>query len=89
MKNRILVSLLSVTLLFVSGCGAQVESVGNNEKSMFVRVEHNSMWVVVYQKDTKVMYAVSNYGGGSGVFTVLLNPDGTPMIYDEDWNEEK
>lgn len=85
MKNKILSVLLSFTLLFVSGCSAEIESVGDNEKSMFVRVEYNAVWQVVYQKDTKVMYAISNYGEGSGVFTVLLNPDGTPMIYGEDY----
>ena len=58
-----------------------VTSVSNDNTSMFVFLEETPQWDVVYHKDTKVMYAVSCYGSGSGVFTVLLNSDGTPMIY--------
>ena len=38
----------------------------------------------MYHKETKVMYAVSSGGFNSGNFTVLVNPDGTPMIYKEE-----
>lgn len=58
-----------------------VTAVSNDDTSMFVLLEDTSRWDVVYHKNTKVMYAVSSQGTGSGVFTVLLNPDGTPMIY--------
>ena len=48
-------------------------------KSMFIVIEMGLTWMVVYHKVTKVMYAVSH----SGVFTVLVNGDGTPMKYKE------
>jgi len=32
---------------------------------------------VVYQEDTKVMYTISD----TGVVTLLVNPDGSPMVY--------
>ena len=90
MKKKILILVSALTLSF-TGCDyAEVENVNEQNKveeepvsSMFVEIEHTFMWKVVYQRDTKVMYVVS-YGGYSyGIFTLLVNPDGTPMIWEE------
>ncbi len=51
--------------------------------SMFVFIEEGSNWRVAYHRDTKVMYVISDGAYTTGVFTVLVNPDGTPMLYDE------
>lgn len=51
--------------------------------SMFVVVEKARCWLVVYNKDTKVMYTVSRGSYNSGNFTLLVNPDGTPMIWED------
>ena len=51
------------------------------ETSMFVQVEKTEYWQVVYHNETKVMYTVSRGMYNSGNFTLLVNPDGTPMIY--------
>lgn len=59
------------------------EKANKNETSMFVEVEKTGEWRVVYHKDTKVMYTVSCGGYNSGDFTLLVNADGTPML----WNE--
>lgn len=49
--------------------------------SMFVIVEENNWWKIVYDTETRCMYAVS-YGGRSyGNFTLLVNPDGTPKLW--------
>lgn len=82
------VILAILTLLFIwviSRRLAIVERGGGITKdaSMFVLVESTVQWNVVYHKETKVMYAVSDCGVGSGVFTLLVNADGTPMLYDE------
>lgn len=87
MKSKLGLAILAfwVVVIFVSSlCSCKnttVTSVSNDHTSMFVFLEETPQWDVVYHKDTKVMYAVSCYGTGSGVFTVLLNPDGTPMTY--------
>lgn len=52
--------------------------------SMFVLLEDcgsSHGFIVVYHKDTKVMYTVSHGAYNPGNFTVMLNPDGTPMVY--------
>lgn len=80
--KRILIASLFLVLLVFASCTATVEK---NEKqqeiSMFVSIEKAVYWEVVYHKETKVMYTVSRGMYNSGDFTLLVNPDGTPMIY--------
>lgn len=72
--------------LFVGCSGSPVNhssTYNEDNPSMFVTVEHvGEYWRVVYHKDTKVMYVVSAGGYNRGTFTVMLNPDGTPMIWE-------
>lgn len=61
-------------------------------ESMFVAVEKTKDFYVVYDRDTKVMYAVSGSSYSSynrGNFTMLVNADGTPKLYKTEVNEEK
>ena len=44
---------------------------------MFVEAERTPNWMVVYDKETKVMYAVAH-----GVFTPLIDESGNPKIWD-------
>lgn len=82
--KKILVAFLLLVLLIFASCTATVEKAENQqEASMFVQIEQAGYWKVVYHKETKVLYAVSNGLYNYGNFTVLLNPDGTPMIYKE------
>ena len=76
--------LIIFALLFVlSGC-SKVDNVANsNAPSSFVIVEQTSIWQVVYHKETKVMYVVSLGVYNNGNFELLVNPDGTPMLYEE------
>lgn len=90
MKKKGFIALVAAAMIFLSGCGySKVDSVYDAEdestmrKSMFIEVEHASYWKVVYHKDTKVMYAVSYGGYAYGVFTLLVNPDGTPMLWED------
>jgi len=85
MKNK-LITLLIVGALSLTGC-AHIESVNDtSDASMFVVIEETSSWRVVYNKETKVMYAVSCGCHNCGTFTLLVNSDGTPMLYDEPEN---
>jgi hypothetical protein len=89
-KTFVVALVLVVVVLAVStalsGCGTNpTESkVVEDEPSMFILVESSSLWYVVYHRETKVMYAVSNGYYNMGNFTVLVNADGTPMLYEED-----
>ena len=49
--------------------------------SMFIVIETTLHYQIVYHKGTKVMYAVSVGYYNAGNFTLLVNADGTPMVY--------
>ena len=41
----------------------------------------DSVWVV-YDVETGVMYAMSNGSKNMGTMTLMINPDGTPRVYE-------
>ena len=89
MKKAIGLIMVVIMAATLAACGSKVEkvdsSVGDPEtKSMFVTVEDTKIWKVVYHRDTKVMYAVSRGYYNIGNMTLLVNADGTPMIYSGD-----
>ena len=83
--KRLVIMILCMFLL--TGCGNRTDSQDSQEANMFVCIqaadfEHD--YDIVYQRDTKVMYAVSQGYYNCGIFTLLVNPDGTPMLYEAD-----
>lgn len=91
MKKLIVLILACAMLITMGGCGSYlyVEKESDlqaeektRETSMFVSVEVAGDWRIVYHKETKVMYAVSAGGYNCGNFTLLVNADGTPMVYE-------
>ena len=74
----LLVPLLCAMLL--GGC-TRVEKAGQSDVSRFKVVEETTMWRVVYDKDTKVMYTVSVGGYNSGNFTLLVDSEGKPLLW--------
>lgn len=80
---------VTACIMILSGCSnVTVENEnqcnnGDTIASMFVIVETAPYWLVVYNKNTKVMYAVSKASYNSGNFTLLVNQDGTPMIWED------
>ena len=91
-----IISLIISTYFIVSilsGCGTHVQTTAEyrsqESTSMFVEIENvvnfDGGWIVVYHKHTKVMYVISRGDYNKGNFTLLVNPDGSPMIYGEDY----
>ena len=65
------------------GASNQTDStVVDGQPSMFVRVENGPSWSIYYHKDTKVIYAVSRSSYNCGTFTLLVNADGSPMLWE-------
>lgn len=89
-QKLIFLSLLAMIFLSMTDCDGNfsdktvtvIETYDTGE-SMFVGVEVTRFWIIVYHKETKVMYAVSRMSSGAGCFTLLVNPDGSPMIWEE------
>lgn len=85
MKKLVPVLAIFSLAFTLAGCGTNPsESTAvEGESSRFVTVEESSVWDVVYDKETLVMYAVSDGYNNYGTFTMLVNADGTPLLYEE------
>lgn len=91
MKKKIaLIFAILLIVMSLVACGLNemdYEEELENKPSMFVIVEETLSWKVVYHKETKVMYVVSSGAYNGGTFTLLVNQNGDPMIYGEDYAE--
>lgn len=83
MKRLIVITLASLMILSLSACATKTtnETV-RGESSRMVKIEKAVTYCIVYDKETRVMYAVSNGGRSYGVFTVLVDADGKPLLYE-------
>lgn len=81
MKTKVII-LTVIACMMLSSCSKGETANSEDDTSMFVTVETTTFWKIVYQKDTKVMYVVSEDSYNHGTFTLLVNADGTPMIYE-------
>lgn len=87
--KRFLIMILFILLL--TGCGENTDFQDSQKENMFVYiqpVDYKYDYDVVYHRDTKVMYVVSRGSYNCGTFTLLVNPDGTPMLYEPESNKE-
>jgi hypothetical protein len=83
MKKILAIFLFWVSVFSLGGCSRTKVDENIQSSSMFVVVERSDMWRIVYHKETKVMYAVSSYySDNCGNFTLLVNADGTPMLWE-------
>lgn len=90
--SKIIKYILGCMLVFVvSGCN-RITNEGDDfeEIGIFETVSRKDVgggeFLTIYHKETKVMYLVYVGYGGQGrsvSITPLLNPDGTPMLYEE------
>lgn len=73
--------MLSVMLM---GCSANpVEKTYTDDvPSRFVVIEGTDLWKVVVDRETKVIYTVSSGYCNGGNFTMLVDSDGMPLLYE-------
>ena len=81
-----------IAVLFAACAGSKTEPANavsvidtkEDYNNVFEQIGYGGSYIIVYHKQTKVMYVVSDEYRNKGNFTVLVNPDGTPMIYKEE-----
>ena len=77
--------IASIALMF-TGCTsikAEAKEVDDTDDgNTFILVDADYHCWVVYHKDTKVMYVVSRAPNNIGTYTLLVNTDGTPMVWE-------
>lgn len=83
MKKFIVCVITACAILGAVACGSSGYAEAGQE-DMFVTVYGGAFkgYEIVYNVETKVMYAVSCGTNNVGFFTLLVNPDGTPMIWE-------
>ena len=74
---------LLITLVIYGYCcmDNNAHAIRNNEYGYTI-IDNFGTSKIVYMNKTKVMYAISDGHRNRGTFTLLVNPDGTPMIYE-------
>lgn len=86
MRKAIIIGLIAGIMLSVilAGC-APVEDTTvaqADSRTMFVVLRHERYLDVVCDVETGVLYARSNATYNTGALTLLVNPDGTPRIWE-------
>ena len=85
--KKLIAFLMAIALcacLFVGCEGDPVTEKEVSKSCSFVIVEDGSGYCIIYHKDTKVMYTFSTIGSNYGTFCLLVNADGTPMIWESE-----
>ena len=81
MKRMIIIMLMAIML---TGCGATVDKATPPEVSRFTELERADSWMIVADKKTGVMYSVSEGGYSHGIFTLLVDENGKPLVWEGD-----
>lgn len=75
-----IIFILIICMILMCGCSDNLVS----KDSVFVPIKESIYSKLVYHSKTKVMYVVSK----DGVYSVLVNPDGSPMLYTKKEEDE-
>lgn len=73
-----LITVIIIAALLIAGC-SDTANVSEGQDRLMEKVEDEWGYTIYVDKDTNVMYIKGS--GGGGTFTVMLNADGTPKIW--------
>ena len=95
-KLQLALTICIIMTVFFAACNgskaepanaASVIDTREDYNNVFEQVGYGGSYEIVYHKQTKVMYAISDGKFSKGILTLLVNPDGTPMIYKAEVSE--
>ena len=84
MKKVFFVALTLIMTCCMTACSdIDVKTEEKQAEGRFVRIDKNGYFITVYDKETKVQYAVSDGYYNMGTVTVLVDAEGKPLLYNE------
>lgn len=85
MKKRILACVVVIIIISVLISDCVSDEALSKTSDMFEYIGYNSEAnaEIVYDTETKVMYTISDIPYNKGTMTLLVNPDGTPKLWEE------
>ena len=84
MKKILCITLIGIMLCCMTSCGnLDAEAKEPLEQSRFVQIDKNGWFIIVYDRTTKVQYAVSDGYYNTGTITCLVDAEGKPLLYDD------
>lgn len=82
MKKLIALMLIVISLMTLTACATKSErEVVKGGTSRMVYLEETGEYDIVYDRETRVMYVVSNGSYNRGNFTLLVDANGNPLLY--------
>ena len=82
--KQIILFIIIAVALTVTCYNYNIETVDAKSNSMFETIERHGEYHVLYHKNTKVMYVMSRGSYNIGVFTLLVDENGKPLLYNEE-----
>lgn len=73
-------------MFILSRIKTPIETVEKINNAALVEVENTECWRVVYNNKSEIMYTVSDGRKVSGDFTLLVDEDGKPLLYNKLYN---
>ena len=84
-KKLLAVFAMVIVSLAFTGCSASQLAADNIDPACtFIIIANCDGFFVVVHKETKVMYIISNGAYNCGIATVMLRPDGKPLLWKGD-----
>ena len=84
MKKILCITLIGIMLCCMTASGGiEAKEEEKQENSRFVRIDKNGYFITVYDRTTKVQYAVSNGIYNEGTITCLVDAEGKPLLYND------
>lgn len=81
-KITLLVLLLALCAGMLAGCGGGETQSDAGAPFVWIYSTGLEAYRVGYDRDTGVMYCISNGYSNSGTLTMLVNADGTPKVWE-------
>lgn len=86
MKHMAIICIIIICVVLLGGCDYQTSqeeiAIESEQNKMFMQVSRENNGIVIVDKETRVMYWLSTRNYTYGMVTLLVNPDGTPRIWE-------